>query len=381
MSTDVNINNVIVKIVGLYDENGEVINLTNPLNVVLAGRICEENTSIIPLDADEVFLGEDWQDTLDYGTVSIGINTDQDSITDGLVIQWSANGIDIDDDDTFTISANNGKTFTFGPARRYVRLKYTNGSTPQTFFRLETTLRRVFVKPSSHRVGDPIIGEDDASLIIAVSTGLAPDGTYKNVLVTNSGNQKISLEEFEDQVSVNSNTQLRVTEFDSLGNELDPPSGPANYFSTYLLDGSNVDMAVDGTVPVDYSYTVPEGKGLLLTRTFLTLEDGVTAFNPGDFGALSALIQGVEFSITPNGESKIVLENWKTNRQLRDTMFDFDTEFKKDGAYIGRWSFDKDMESRGIRLNAGDVVNVRVQENLDGLDYLAFRIKGRLEDV
>lgn len=50
--------------------------------------------------------------------------------------------------------------------------------------------------------------------------GLRADGTVGVVNVTNGDNLKISIEEFETGVSVNSNTQLKITQFDSSGNEV-----------------------------------------------------------------------------------------------------------------------------------------------------------------
>lgn len=154
---------------------------TEEVAVSLRGHVCPQNTSDITLGAGSAFTG-DWQDTLDYGTVNIGIKSDVDSAIDGLEIQWAHN-IDghIDEKDVFSITANNGKVFTFGPARRYVRVMYTNGTEPQTLFDLETTLRRVFVKTSSHRVQDPVITEDDAELVTNIPKIQTVDGTYQNV--------------------------------------------------------------------------------------------------------------------------------------------------------------------------------------------------------
>ena len=164
------------------------------VNVSLKGHICNENSTMTLLKADETFTGV-WQDTIDYGNISIGIKTDVDSATDGLIIQWSADGSTVQDIDKFTITGNVGKTFTFGPARRYVRVVYTNGSTDQTVFDLETALRRVYVKPSSHRIQDSIVAEDDAELNKSVLTGEDPNGVFKNVGVQISGALRNSIED------------------------------------------------------------------------------------------------------------------------------------------------------------------------------------------
>jgi len=42
----------------------------------------------------------------------------------------------------------------------------------------------VYVKPSSHRITDAIIGQDDAELVKSVLTGLSDDGVFRNVHVS-----------------------------------------------------------------------------------------------------------------------------------------------------------------------------------------------------
>ena len=165
-----------------------------------------------------------------------------------------------------------------------------------------------------------------------------------------------------------------------IDNVLSESFDEAEYLSTYLLDTAAIDMAVDGTTPVTYKYTVPAGKIFYIKRGFLVLEDGNVAFIPGNFGALGAAItNGVSVGITPSGGARVEIENWKTNRQIRDTMFDFNTEFRVDGAYVGRWSFTKDMTFSGVVLTAGDIFDFVIQDNLLGLDYLSFKLKGILD--
>lgn len=153
-----------------------------------------------------------------------------------------------------------------------------------------------------------------------------------------------------------------------------------NLISQYLLDGSTIDMAVDGSsTAVTYGYTVGGFQKLLLTRGMLVIEDSNVAFSPGNFGAIAgALANGVEISYTTKAKGKITIDIWKTNRQIRDTMFDFDQTFKSDGVYTGRWTFSKDLSSQGILLHAGDKFEIKIRDNLAGLDYLSFKLKGAL---
>lgn len=155
--------------------------LTNELLVNLEGHVSEENSTITNLPIDEAFTGE-WADTVNFGVVTISILTDQDSALDGLVVQWSPNQTDIINVDSFQVLADVPKTFTFGPASRYMRMFYTNGSIAQTSVNIQTMFRRVYVKPSSHRISDSIIGDDDAELVKSLITGLEFDtGIFHNV--------------------------------------------------------------------------------------------------------------------------------------------------------------------------------------------------------
>lgn len=58
-----------------------------------------------------------------------------------------------------------------------------------------------------------------ASSVTARIVGQKPDDTFTEVQVTAGGNFKTSLEELESDISVNSNTQLKTTIFDSSGEE------------------------------------------------------------------------------------------------------------------------------------------------------------------
>jgi hypothetical protein len=60
---------------------------------------------------------------------------------------------------------------------------YTNGGTNQTTFDIQTLLKRFASKGSSHRISDPIVGEDDAALVKSVITGIRDDGVFGNIVL------------------------------------------------------------------------------------------------------------------------------------------------------------------------------------------------------
>ena len=168
---------------------------TKELRVFSSGHICSENSTNTPLDSNEVFTG-DWQDTLDYSEVIVSVNSDKNSATNGLVINWSSNGVIVDETDEFTISANRGKTFSFPCNRKYVKITYTNGSIAQTIFDIQTSLKRFASKGSSHRISDSIVGEDDAALVKSVVTGLRDDGVFGNITLDNENRMAVNAQDY-----------------------------------------------------------------------------------------------------------------------------------------------------------------------------------------
>lgn len=159
------------------------MSLIREIETIENGRVDDDNSTVANLAGGGAFTGK-WFDTLNYGTVSIGVIADQNSAADGLEVQWSADGLTVTQDDVFTILANKGKTFTFSFPNRYFRIKYTNGAVAQTSFNIQSILKKGSFKSSSHRLKDSVVGDDDAELQKSVITGENPAGIFKNVKVS-----------------------------------------------------------------------------------------------------------------------------------------------------------------------------------------------------
>jgi len=138
------------------------------------------NSTSTPLGINGVFTGA-WVCTLDYSEVIVSVKTDKASITNGLVVQWSADGVTVDEIDDFTVAVNTGKTWSFPCNRAYVRIVYTNDGVAQTVFSLQTVLRRFASKGASHKLEDSLNFQDDAivtkSLIAGKTTAGGGAGT------------------------------------------------------------------------------------------------------------------------------------------------------------------------------------------------------------
>ena len=149
------------------------------------------NSSTTPLTSGSSFTGT-FQEVLKYSHLIILVFADEVSATDGLEIQWSTDGTNIDDTDNFTIPANNGKVFSFAMQAKYVRVKYTNGATGQAAFRLQTLLKILPGKGSTHRLNDNLSGEDDAEIVKAIISGDDGTGTFMNAKVDGIGRLLVS---------------------------------------------------------------------------------------------------------------------------------------------------------------------------------------------
>lgn len=185
-----------VKINGLYIPKVQLRAISS-----IDGFISETNSSETNLLANGVFTGGE-VDTKDYGMMMITVFSDVASAINGLEVQFRSTLSGVwRTSDNFSISTNSEKTFSLQPVRRYMRVIYTNGATNQTVFDLQTILKPVYVKPSSHRIADNISGQDDAELVKSCITGLRDDLIFGNVRISNSDKLKVVTQEFGYAIS------------------------------------------------------------------------------------------------------------------------------------------------------------------------------------
>lgn len=182
-------------------------------------HLCTDNTTSTLLGAGATFTGV-WQDCINYQEVNVSIVSDKNSATNGLVFQWSADGVNIGDTDVYSYyTASGGTNYTPNPAFRYFRLIYTNGANAQGSFSLQTILRRGMTGGSFHRIDSTLKDDADARLQIAIPKLKTAANTYVSQTATTAGNAKISIEELESGISDNNKTQLKVTQYNSSGVE------------------------------------------------------------------------------------------------------------------------------------------------------------------
>lgn len=132
-------------------------------------KIDPANTTAVALGANGTFTGSAWTDVSNFSTLSVLIFTDQVSATNGLTVQYSTDGTNVDDTDQYTIPASNGQQFSFPLVGRYYRIFYTNGAVAQGAFRLQSKIHSTPLKPSSMRTGSGVGQDSDAELVLNVN--------------------------------------------------------------------------------------------------------------------------------------------------------------------------------------------------------------------
>ena len=162
--------------------------------IEIAGDVDDNNSYDASVDGvlgiGGVFTGTA-TDITNCGIVFVNTVSDVASATDGLSIQQSSNGTNWDHTDDYTVAAGAAKNFSLNPHAKFFRIVYTNGGTEQASFRLQTICKGNS-KPSSHRIKDNIIGDDDCELMKAAITGVNGDGTWHNIRSTPDGDLTIS---------------------------------------------------------------------------------------------------------------------------------------------------------------------------------------------
>lgn len=261
-----------------------IVNPDGSLNVVSGGGsvVSSLNSTSTPLAANGVFTGTS-EVVTSYATISIAVFSNVASATNGLSIQFSTDNTNWDHLDVYTINANTGKIFTVGSSANYFRIVYTNNNISQTTFRLQTVFKSQPPKPSSHRVQDTIITQDDAELVKAVLTGedSLNSGQFLNVK-TNGGRLLVS-------------------------QEILTPIG-----TTFVTKNEFGD--VSSTAGVNSFYTITNGKTLTLQRLTGAAEND-------SFGSLIELFEDPNGDLSVLNRIETVIANGTTFQTLMAQSF------------------------------------------------------------
>jgi len=313
------------------------------LQVSSPGYVVEGSSTSTPLAASGVFVGV-VENIIDYSLLFVNTYSDVSSATDGLCVHFSPDGVNWDGSDEYTIQAGSGKTFSFQCPTKYARVTYTNGDLPQTEFRLQTIVKHGDGKPSSHRIQDPIINDDDAELVKAVITGQTPENGFVNFASTALGNFRVALEEFGDTPSIDAFARLRVsnpqTLFDSKQLHDKQPlfwdeelGGSAT--SVHSSTDADVDMAVTASAS-DYAirqtkqrFNYQPGKAQMAFMTFRAPSAAGVKQRVGQFygsgGTYMTPHNGIWFENDAGTAKFCIAKNGSTTEAVSQSSWNVDT--------------------------------------------------------
>lgn len=168
-------------------------------NVPGRGRSATNNTTSTLL-ANAVYTGT-FEPTTGYVSISVLINTDQTSASEGVEVQQSDDGTNVRFADKFAITSTevlNGWGYFTVPARaEYVRIKYTNGGTNQGSFRLRTYLSPTTLDNIETTVEAPISSSNTTELSRNVILAKNDSNAYGNVTRGSSGGLRTSINQHE----------------------------------------------------------------------------------------------------------------------------------------------------------------------------------------
>ena len=126
--------------------------------------ISRDNTTNTALEADAVWTGS-WEKAWQFETVMVALKSD---VAGTLTIQFSPDMVNIDSALNYDVAAATNELHRLSVSRAFCRMKYTNGSVAQDYFRLQTIFSHTTALTSP--LNSTIQTDADATIVRAVDT-------------------------------------------------------------------------------------------------------------------------------------------------------------------------------------------------------------------
>lgn len=155
----------------------------------ILGEVVLSNSTTTPLAGGATFTGPSFE-VLPWAVVNVNLISDQISATNGVKVQFSPDGTNWDHThQTSYTAAGSGIGIIFNVEFKFARVVYTNGATPQTYFRLQTIVKANPVKQSLYTIAQTVTGNMFAELgkNVIIGETTAGGGSYVAVKVNPSG--------------------------------------------------------------------------------------------------------------------------------------------------------------------------------------------------
>jgi len=187
-------------------------------NLVVQGRhlTSTNNSTTTPLGIDGVFTGTG-EIIAAYQATHISVITDVDSAINGLEIQYSQDNTNWDNIETHTIEGGKPEQIVSPHNGLYFRLKLTNGSTEQSYLRIQVMHHGMPIGNKLERIDGDIQDNHMVQSTRALLTGKGANGSYYNVETNRENSIKTSIVErdiFENIVTTNRDNQVKINFFE-----------------------------------------------------------------------------------------------------------------------------------------------------------------------
>jgi hypothetical protein len=160
----------------VYDSDGNLVTSGGS-----PGVVSTLNSTHAPLGIAGVFTGG-WEEVTNYAVISLSVISDQSSAPEGLVFQWSGDGVNVDrSEPSGLVGGVQGRAFSMSVRARFFRVVYTNGGVAQTVFRLSTVLRPNGYGHISKPLSQTATDDNFAELVQSPVMGRTADGVFRNI--------------------------------------------------------------------------------------------------------------------------------------------------------------------------------------------------------
>lgn len=259
------------------------------------GITSTKNSTNVPLVANAIFQGVG-EDMTKVVSIDISVLSDQLSATDGLLFEWSQDGVTYGYSESFTVHANIGQFLSLAPRAKFFRLSYTNGLVTQSNFQLTTTYypfsRSVYVQNLNTDI-PPEKPVDVVRSVLAAQKPASIGGVYSNLQMSSSGMLKVAVDtsvypSTAAAVIVQKGTVGPITG-SSISKTLTTNTKPGNTIVVVLIKDTSL---------VNASYVLSDSQGNIYTKAAQTKVSSVRQLDiwyaPSASGAFT--VQAANFS-------------------------------------------------------------------------------------
>jgi hypothetical protein len=323
----------------------------------LQGLVSTDNSTTALLGVGGVFTG-DWVEVLDYGVVYVNVSTDKNSADNGLVVQHSTDGTNVDFTDEYTIVGGEAACAPIVPHARYIRVVYTNGTVAQTSFRMQTILKGVD-SSTCIKYYDASNSSETALGISGVFTGewVSTKGFGQAIVSVltdeDSASQGLKIETSDDGVTTDHYHTFSVSANDPEGHHY-PSTLESNYMRIVYTNGTTAQTTFKIKTTL-FVYAVEEGH--VHSIDFPIDDDHPAQIVRNVNVARKPDGSYVNIEATAGGNLKISLEEYDDS--LVDAplpVVNFDGIPIAEGAYTGRETVNKfGTAFNGVQVTATDI--------------------------